>query len=104
MTVKQDNLVKHEDLEGAVYLILAPGANKTNTKIRADSKSKVVHISVSPSVNPKELREQVDLSIQTTIDVGEQYDMKTLSAKVASGIIFVAVKPDVERIIIIETE
>ena len=96
------NSVSVQSLDSATFVVLAPGANKSNTKIKVDKKENCIKIESKPTIDPKEI--EVDLDVKETLHVDNLYDVQTTHALIKDGIITLTIKVSSERISTIKAE
>jgi hypothetical protein len=92
-----------EELDQLNLMVLAPGANRNNTRVQVDNGSSknepsVVYIKVDNPELPEKLKDQAELNVNVSRKIDSKYDTSTLKVGVRDGIVFVRVSTAKDRV------
>jgi len=94
------------DLEGCTFVIPAPGTNKQNTSIKADTQENIIYVKFSGETSNKDIDQftganavQADFSLNEEITVDKRYDVSGSKVDFVDGFIIVKLETKKERII-----
>lgn len=93
-----DNIIKKENLDSCVLLVVAPGVAPNELKVSADTETSTLYVSATPEV-PKEFENELELDLSLTISVDAKYNVSRAAVVVSDGIVLITLPVNSERII-----